>query len=157
MADATEPAPDVVLSTTLEQLRLRGAIFFRAEFTDEFACESAPLAFADALTPRADRMILFHIVVSGVCWVSVEDDVRHWASQGDVIVMPYGGRYVPRGPSQPATQDETRDQGRRVARLNPDPRRRVVGDESRDDRARGDRPVEAQERRRGNPAQGLPR
>jgi AraC-like DNA-binding protein len=94
VTDVTEPVPDVVLSTTLEQLRLRGAIFFRAEFTDEFAFESAPLAFAAALTPRADRMILFHIVVSGVCWVSVDDGVRHWASPGDVIVMPYGGRYV---------------------------------------------------------------
>lgn len=94
MADTTEGVPTVVLNSTLEQLRLEGAIFFRAEFTDEFACESAPLAFAAALTPRADRMILFHIVVSGDCWVSVDDGVRHWASEGDVIVMPYGGRYV---------------------------------------------------------------
>src|SRR6478672_385901 len=94
MADATGHVPAVVVSSTLEQLRLQGAIFFRAEFTDEFAFESAPLAFAAALTPRADRMILFHIVVSGVLWVSVDDGVRHWASAGDVIVMPYGGRYV---------------------------------------------------------------
>ncbi len=94
MVDATEPGPAVVLASTLEQVRLEGAIFFRAEFTDEFAFESAPLAFAAALTPRADRMILFHIVVSGSCWVSVDDGVRHWASEGDVIVMPYGGHYV---------------------------------------------------------------
>jgi AraC-like DNA-binding protein len=96
----TEPNDDVpteVLNSTLEQLRLEGAIFFRAEFTDEFAFESAPLAFAAALTPRADRMILFHIVVSGECWVSVEDGDRHRATEGDVIVMPYGGRYVLRG------------------------------------------------------------
>lgn len=94
VADVTDSVPAVVLSSTLEQLRLEGAIFFRAEFTDEFAFESAPLAFAAALTPRADRMILFHIVASGTCWVSVDDGVRHWASEGDVIVMPYGGRYV---------------------------------------------------------------
>jgi AraC-like DNA-binding protein len=94
VAEATEGPPAVVLDSTLEQLRLEGALFFRGEFTDEFACESAPLAFAGALTPRADRMILFHIVVSGSCWVSVDDGVRHWASEGDVIVMPYGGRYV---------------------------------------------------------------
>ena len=94
MDDSTESSPRVVLETTLEQLRLEGAIFFRAEFTDGFAFESAPLAFAAALTPRADRMILFHIVASGSCWVSVDDGVRHWAQEGDVIVMPYGGRYV---------------------------------------------------------------
>lgn len=39
-------------------------------------------------------MILFHIVAAGECWVAVDDGIRHWASQGDVIVMPYGGRYV---------------------------------------------------------------
>ena len=94
VADTTDSAPSVVVSSTLEQLRLEGAIFFRAEFTDEFAFESAPLAFAAALTPRADRMILFHIVAAGSCWVSVDDGIRHWASEGDVIVMPYGGRYV---------------------------------------------------------------
>jgi AraC-like DNA-binding protein len=94
MADAGESAPAAVLSSTLEQLRLAGAIFFRAEFSDEFTLESAPLAFAAALTPRADRLILFHIVAAGECWVSVDDGVRHWASEGDVIVMPYGDRYL---------------------------------------------------------------
>jgi len=103
MADATESTPAVALNSTLEQLRLQGAIFFRAEFSDEFAFESAPLAFAAALTPRADRMILFHIVAAGSCWVSVDDGVRHWASEGDVIVMPYGDRYVLGGRTPVAT------------------------------------------------------
>ena len=100
----TDPAgADSVLTATLEQLRLAGAIFFRAEFTDAFAFESAPLAFAAALTSRADRLILFHIVATGACWVSVDDGARHWAEAGDVIVMPYGGRYVlgGRSPAQP--------------------------------------------------------
>jgi len=50
-----------VLQSTLEQLRLEGAIFFRSELTDAFAFESAPLTLADALHPGADRLILFHI------------------------------------------------------------------------------------------------
>lgn len=83
-----------VVTATLEQMRLEGAIFFRGEFTDGFAFESAPLAFASALTPRADRLILFHIVAAGACWVSVDDRTRHWADTGDVIVLPYGDRYV---------------------------------------------------------------
>jgi AraC-like DNA-binding protein len=95
MPDASDRARSAdVLTSTLEQLRLQGAIFFRAEFTDGFAFESAPLAFADALTPRADRLILFHIVASGSCWVSVDDGVRHSAARGDVIVLPYGDRYA---------------------------------------------------------------
>lgn len=94
MADAPAGVPPDVLRSTLEQLRLEGAIFFRAALTDAFAFESAPLAFADALTSHADRLILFHIVASGSCWVSVDDGVRHWAAQGDVIVLPYGDRYT---------------------------------------------------------------
>src|SRR5689334_11134255 len=86
------PAP--ILRSALEQLRLDGALFFRSEFTEAFAFESAPLAFADALRAGATRLILFHIVASGTCWVAVDDGVRHWAQQGDVIVLPYGDRYA---------------------------------------------------------------
>src|SRR5712691_3720349 len=92
-----------VLRSTLEQLRLEGAIFFRSEFTDGFAFESAPLALADSLRAGADRLTLFHIVARGECWVSVEDGVRHWASQGDVIVLPYGDRYAMGGQTPAAT------------------------------------------------------
>jgi AraC-like DNA-binding protein len=83
-----------VLRSTLEQLRLEGAIFFRSELTDAFAFESEPLALVDALHPGGDRLILFHIVAGGSCWVAVDDGVRHWAHEGDVIVLPYGDRYV---------------------------------------------------------------
>lgn len=102
MVDSAPPGRTGTLTATLEQIRLAGAIFFRAEFTDEFACESAPLAFARALGPHADRLILFHIVAAGECWVAMDDGVRHWASEGDVIVMPYGGRYLlgGRGPAE---------------------------------------------------------
>jgi AraC-like DNA-binding protein len=83
-----------VLEATLERLRLEGALFFRSELTDAFAFESAPLELADALHPGAERLILFHIVASGTCWVSVDDGVRHWAHEGDVIVLPYADRYA---------------------------------------------------------------
>src|SRR5436190_23888191 len=109
MPDASDRARSAdVLTSTLEQLRLQGAIFFRAEFTDGFAFESAPLAFAAALTPRADRLILFHIVAAGECWVAMEDGIQHWASEGDVIVMPYAGRYLLGGrtPAEPIAPDQ---------------------------------------------------
>ena len=87
-------SPTVLLQSALEQLRLEGAIFFRSELTEGFAFESTPLALADALHPGAERLILFHIVARGSCWVSVADGERHWASQGDVIVLPYGDRHT---------------------------------------------------------------
>jgi AraC-like DNA-binding protein len=96
------PSRDL-LRATLEQLRLEGAIFFRSEFTDGFAFESQPLALADSLHPGADRLILFHIVAGGSCWVSVEDGIRHWAREGDVIVLPYGDSYTMGGRSAAET------------------------------------------------------
>src|SRR5881409_2387084 len=86
--------PDLVLETALEQLRLDGAIFFRSELTEGFAFESTPLALADVLRPGAERLILFHIVARGSCWVSVASGERHRANQGDVIVLPYGDHHT---------------------------------------------------------------
>jgi AraC-like DNA-binding protein len=83
-----------LLRLALEQLRLEGAIFFRSELTEGFAFESTPLALADVLHPGAKRLILFHIVAQGSCWVSVAGGERHKASQGDVIVLPYGDQHT---------------------------------------------------------------
>jgi Cupin len=82
------------LRSTLDNLRLEGALFFRGELSEPFEFESTPLALADALVPGADRLTLFHIVASGSCWVPVDDGVRYWADAGDVIVMPYADYYV---------------------------------------------------------------
>ena len=79
-----------VLHSALEQLRLEGAIFFRSELTEPFAFESTPNMVAPVLHPGAERIILFHIVARGSCWVAAADGVRHWATRGDVMVLPYG-------------------------------------------------------------------
>jgi AraC-like DNA-binding protein len=86
-------APDL-LQSALEQLRLEGAIFFRSEFTEGFAFDSTPSAVAGVLHPGAERVILFHIVAEGSCWVASDDGVRHWAGPGDVIVLPYGDTHT---------------------------------------------------------------
>jgi AraC-like DNA-binding protein len=95
----TRAATPDLLQTALEQLRLEGAIFFRSELTEGFAFESTPQALADKLHPGAERIILFHIVARGSCWVAGDDGVRHWAEEGDVIVVPYGDRHVIGGAS----------------------------------------------------------
>ena len=43
--------------------------------------------------PGAQRLIFFHIVAAGRCWVELDDGQRLWANRGDVIVMPYGDDY----------------------------------------------------------------
>lgn len=88
------PDPDTTLSTSLERLRLEGAVFLRAEYREPWTYESmtGPVT-ANLLRPGTDRVVLFHVVASGTCWVSVDDGPKHWASAGDVIVLPYGDQH----------------------------------------------------------------
>jgi AraC-like DNA-binding protein len=80
-----------MLSVALDRLRLQGAIFLRGEYTEAWAYESVPPRDALAvLAPRAERMILFHVIASGEAWIETYGSERHWARAGDVIVLPYG-------------------------------------------------------------------
>lgn len=90
----TGPVQPTPLLAALERLRLDGAIFFRAEFTESWALHSPVRDMTGVIRPGADRLILFHIVAAGRCWVEVEGGERHWAGRGDVIVLPYGDDYV---------------------------------------------------------------
>ncbi len=97
--DAPEPdrAGSPLLHSALEQLRLEGAIFFRSELTEPYAFESTPNVVADVLHPGAERIVLFHIIANGSCWVSAANGERHRADHGDVIVAPYGDPHVIEG------------------------------------------------------------
>jgi AraC-like DNA-binding protein len=79
------------LEAALRRLRLEGAIFLRAEYCEPWAYESLPgPATAAILRPGTDRVVLFHVVADGTCWIQVDGHEKHWASSGDVIVLPYG-------------------------------------------------------------------
>lgn len=82
---------EATLSRALSRLHLDGAIFLRGEYTEGWAYESLPPQDAVAvLAPDARRVILFHVVASGRAWIETVEGERHWASAGDVIVLPYG-------------------------------------------------------------------
>src|SRR5437870_537004 len=83
-------APVEPFNEALERLRLEGAIYLRAEYTERWALDGqgGPF-FAGMMHPGAERLILFHVVASGRCWVSCADGERYWASAGEVIVLPY--------------------------------------------------------------------
>ena len=88
------------LQGALERLRLEGAIFLRAEYTEGWAYESPPGAdLAALLRPGAERLIFFHIVAKGRCWISLPDGDPMWAEEGDVIVIPYGDQHAMGGSS----------------------------------------------------------
>ena len=88
------PAESDPLGEALQRLRLEGAIFLRAEYREPWSYESLPgPATAQILRPGSDRVVLFHVVAGGTCWVEVGSGDRHWASTGDVIVLPYGDQH----------------------------------------------------------------
>jgi hypothetical protein len=87
------PDPDTT-TVVIEGLRLEGAIFLRAEYREPWAYESLTgPATAQLLRPDTDRVILFHVVASGTCWVALPGGEKHWAGAGDVIVLPYGDQH----------------------------------------------------------------
>jgi AraC-like DNA-binding protein len=92
----------VPVSAALERLRLEGAIFLRAEYTEGWAFESLDGATAaGVLHPGARRIVFFHVVAQGRCWVSIEGGERHWAEAGDVVVLPFGHQHQ-MGGAEPA-------------------------------------------------------
>ena len=83
------------LGTALEHLRLEGAIYLRAEYTERWALgEQGGPRFAGMMHPGAQRLILFHVVASGRCFVACGGGERYWASAGEVIVLPYGDAFL---------------------------------------------------------------
>jgi AraC-like DNA-binding protein len=96
-----DPAPGVTdraatsaLSDALAHLQLQGAIFMRGEYTEAWAYESLPSKDAAAiLAPGASRVVLFHVVASGRCWIEAGGGERLWAQGGDVIVLPYNDEH----------------------------------------------------------------
>jgi AraC-like DNA-binding protein len=88
-------APVESFNEALEHLRLEGAIYLRAEYTERWALDGqgGPF-FAAMMHPGAERLVLFHVVASGRCWVSTSDGERYWASAGEVIVLPYGDAFL---------------------------------------------------------------
>src|SRR3954470_14540260 len=72
------------LDAALARLRVQGAIFLRGEYTESWAYQSmSARETAAVLVPDAERVVLFHVVSSGRCWVETDDSERRWADPGD--------------------------------------------------------------------------
>lgn len=87
--------PSEPLRDALESLQLEGAIFLRAEYTEGWSIEGqGGSTFAAMMYPGAVRLVLFHVIASGRCWVSRPGGDRYWASAGEMIVLPYGDAHL---------------------------------------------------------------
>ena len=92
MTEAPDPAVaevPVPLDEALQRLQLDGAIFFRSEFTEAWSFSSTEAAgdFAHAVEPHADRLIMFHIVAKGSCWVAGDDEFGEVETGSDMRAL----------------------------------------------------------------------
>src|SRR5882757_4057293 len=79
------------LSETLRVVQLIGAIFINARFTAPW-CYRSPTAAAAApiLEPGAERIVIFHLVTEGECYVEMGSEPPVKLIAGDVVVFPSG-------------------------------------------------------------------
>lgn len=79
------------LSETLRVVRLVGAIFINGRFTAPW-CYQSPSAdtAAPLLEPGAERVVIFHLITEGECFVELGDAPAVRLSAGDVVVFPQG-------------------------------------------------------------------
>ncbi|MDZ5620868.1 AraC family transcriptional regulator [Nocardioides bizhenqiangii] len=93
---------NATLSDVLDRMHLQGAVFLRGEYSEAWSYRSPSAADTAALLqPGAPRVALFHVVATGRCWTMLADGQKHWAYEGDVIVLPYGDLHT-MGGAQPA-------------------------------------------------------
>jgi len=79
------------LSETLRVVRLAGAIFFNARFTAPWCYQSLPADdAAPLLEPTAEKVVIFHMLTEGQCYVELDGQPPVKLIAGDVVVFPHG-------------------------------------------------------------------
>jgi AraC-like DNA-binding protein len=88
------------LSETLRVVRLVGAMFLQGRFTAPW-CYQSPNADAAAavLEPTAERIVIFHLITEGECFVEIGNDAPVRLVAGDAVLFPQG--HAHRMTSQP--------------------------------------------------------
>ena len=86
-----------VLSDVLRVVRLSGSVFFTADFSSPWAIESPiPEKLASAVMPKAECVVLFHILVDGECEVACQRHPLTTMESGDVVVFLRGDQHTMR-------------------------------------------------------------
>ncbi|WP_077001362.1 AraC family transcriptional regulator [Variovorax sp. KK3] len=79
------------LSEILRVVRLVGAIFIHARFSAPWCYQSPPAEVAAPfLEPGAERVVIFHLITHGECFVEMAGEPPVRLVAGDAIVFPHG-------------------------------------------------------------------
>jgi AraC-like DNA-binding protein len=78
-------------SEILSGVKLKGALFFRAEFSAPWGFTSpASNMLAPVLAPGAPHLVIYHFVIDGGAFVRLPDGQSVDLGPGDIVVLPHG-------------------------------------------------------------------
>jgi AraC-like DNA-binding protein len=82
-------------SEVLSGVRLKGALFFNAEFSAPWQLSTPHCrTLASTVEPGADHLVVFHFVVDGAARARLEGVPDVELSPGDIVVFPHGDPHV---------------------------------------------------------------
>lgn len=83
------------LSEVLKIVKLRGALFFNAEFSAPWCVASSQSSqVAPLLCPGAGHVIIYHYLTDGRAYAQLPDGSRRDLGPGDVVVFPHGEAHI---------------------------------------------------------------
>ena len=90
-----DPAGLDVLSDVLRVFRVTGTALLRGEFNEPWTLDMPRgVDVARMLHTSTTRIVMFHIVAEGGCWVEVEGRPKVWLGKGDMIGFPLGHQHL---------------------------------------------------------------
>jgi AraC-like DNA-binding protein len=83
------------LSELLRVIRLTGFAYIDVELTAPWAIQTPPpAAIAERLAPGAERIIPYHLVPEGECFVQIQGEAPVAVGAGEVVLVPRGDVHV---------------------------------------------------------------
>lgn len=84
-----------VLSEVLRVVRLKGALFFNAEFSAPWCVStSRSTAITPYLSPEAGHLIIYHFLTEGRAYARLKEGRREELIAGDIVIFPHGDAHV---------------------------------------------------------------
>jgi Cupin len=83
------------LSEVLKIVKLKGALFFNAEFSAPWCLASSQSSqIAPLLCPGAGHVIIYHYLADGRAYAQLPNGSRRGLGPGDVVIFPHGDAHV---------------------------------------------------------------
>ena len=84
-----------VLSEVLKTVKLEGAMFYNAEFSEPWSIRSpASSVLAPHLVPGAGHVIIYHLLIEGRAYAGLEDGAMTSLEAGNIVIFPHGDAHI---------------------------------------------------------------